>query len=92
MLLTTENKLLQNIFQERALLLWEKLLRLPDGLSLLSKLHLDSGRLLKTQRSFVQVILALKEQLDLDFVPEPLVSSLDPTIVKGFRICTELTQ
>ncbi|GFV10938.1 uncharacterized protein TNCV_4707031 [Trichonephila clavipes] len=53
---------------------------------------LDSGRRLKTQRGFVQGILELKKQLDLDFVPEPQVSSLDPTIVKGFKICTELIQ
>ncbi|GFT29269.1 hypothetical protein TNCV_3588481 [Trichonephila clavipes] len=71
---------------------WEKLLRLPDGLFLLSKLHLNSVRRSKTQRGFVQGVLELKEQLDLDFVPEPLVSSLDPTIDEGFRICTELSQ
>ncbi|GFY34090.1 uncharacterized protein LOC103524116 [Trichonephila clavipes] len=51
---------------------------------------MDSGRRLKTQPGFVQGVLELKEQLDLDFVPEPLVSSLHPTIDKGFRICTEL--
>ncbi|GFX10593.1 alanine--glyoxylate aminotransferase 2 homolog 1, mitochondrial [Trichonephila clavipes] len=46
----------------------------------------------KTQRGFVQGVLELKEQLDLDFVPGLLVSSLDPTIVKDFQICSELTQ
>ncbi|GFW66212.1 hypothetical protein TNCV_1711111 [Trichonephila clavipes] len=92
MLMETENKLLKNIFQERDLLLWEVLLRLPAGLSLLRKLHLDSGRRLKTQRGFVQGVLELKEQLDLDFAPELLVLSLDPNIDKGFRICTECTQ
>ncbi|GFR00933.1 hypothetical protein TNCT_316881 [Trichonephila clavata] len=33
-----------------------------------------------------------KEQLDINFVPEPLVSSYEPTVDKGFRIHTELTQ
>ncbi|GFU69547.1 hypothetical protein TNCV_1351071 [Trichonephila clavipes] len=33
-----------------------------------------------------------REQLDLDLVPAPQVSSLDSTIDKGFRICSELTQ
>ncbi|GFR32686.1 hypothetical protein TNCT_119451 [Trichonephila clavata] len=32
-----------------------------------------------------------KEHLGLDFIPEPLVSSLDPTVDKGFRIRTKLT-
>ncbi|GFR32542.1 hypothetical protein TNCT_235111 [Trichonephila clavata] len=42
--------------------------------------------------SFVKGVLELNKQLDIDFVPEPLVLSLDPTIDKGFRIRTELTQ
>ncbi|GFU04730.1 hypothetical protein TNCV_4377611 [Trichonephila clavipes] len=36
-------------------------------------------------------VLELREQLDLDFVPEPLMSSLDRTIDKSFQTCTELT-
>ncbi|GFQ77821.1 hypothetical protein TNCT_513971 [Trichonephila clavata] len=76
MFVITENKLLKNIFQERALILWEKSMRLLNGLSLLRKLHLDSEKRLKTQRGFVQRVLELKERLDIDF--EPLVSSLDP--------------
>ncbi|GFW96491.1 hypothetical protein TNCV_4358131 [Trichonephila clavipes] len=58
----------------------------------LQNLSVEYGRCLKSQRGFVQGVLELKEQLDLDFVPEPLVSSLDPTIDKVFRICIELTQ
>ncbi|GFR15651.1 hypothetical protein TNCT_526121 [Trichonephila clavata] len=73
-----------NIFQESVLLLWEKLMRLPDGLSLMGELHLDSGRRLKTQGGFVQGVLELKEQLDIDFVPEPLVSFLEPTVDQCF--------
>ncbi|GFQ65177.1 hypothetical protein TNCT_90771 [Trichonephila clavata] len=53
---------------------------------------MHTGRRLKTQHGFVQGVLEIKEQLDIDFVPEPLLSSLDPTIDKGFRIRTELTQ
>ncbi|GFT01040.1 hypothetical protein TNCV_4054401 [Trichonephila clavipes] len=49
-------------------------------------------RRLKTKRAFVQGVLELKEQLNIDFIPEPIVPSLDPTIDKGFRIETEHTQ
>lgn len=92
MLVLTENKPLNNIFQEKTLLLWEKITRLPDCLSLLSDLALDTRRCLKTQRSFVKGVLELKQLLDVNLNPEPLVQSLDPTIDKGFRICTELKQ
>ncbi|GFX76248.1 uncharacterized protein TNCV_1233851 [Trichonephila clavipes] len=34
----------------------------------------------------------IRDWMQPDFVPEPLMSSLDPTIDKGFRICTELNQ
>ncbi|GFR32715.1 hypothetical protein TNCT_285961 [Trichonephila clavata] len=63
-----------------------KLIRLPYGLSLLSELLLDSGRRLKTQRGFVQGVLELKEQLDIDFVPEPLMSSLHPNVFESTLI------
>ncbi|GFW63304.1 hypothetical protein TNCV_3477201 [Trichonephila clavipes] len=42
--------------------------------------------------SFCAGCIGLKKHLDLDFVTEPAVSSLDPTINKGFQISTELTQ
>ncbi|GFQ72469.1 hypothetical protein TNCT_371611 [Trichonephila clavata] len=90
MLIITENKPLKNIFQERALLLWENLIRLSDGLYLLSERHLDSGKRLKIQRGFVLGVLILKDRLDIDFVPEPLVSSLDQLLINGFESALSL--
>ncbi|GFY32575.1 hypothetical protein TNCV_673301 [Trichonephila clavipes] len=48
------------------------------------------GRRLKIQRGFAQGVLELEEHLDLDFLPEPLVSSMNPTIVKVFEFALRL--
>ncbi|GBM29997.1 hypothetical protein AVEN_165574-1 [Araneus ventricosus] len=60
MLLLTRNKLFQYIMKEKALVLYEKLLRIED---LYRKEYILKPRQLKTQNGFIQKVLDIRKDL-----------------------------
>ena len=90
--MVTENRPLMNVFQEKALVLWEIIIRAPGCISLFKELLLNSGGCLKTQCGFMQGVLDLKELLDLNLDPKPLILPPDLPMDIVFYICTKLTQ
>lgn len=81
---------IKSIIEERALLLWEKIIRIPEYLSLWNDSLSYIKRNLKTQRGFLQEVMALKELHDFKFEPEDLIKSPCPTERCDFALSTEL--
>ncbi|GIY43629.1 hypothetical protein CDAR_271091 [Caerostris darwini] len=89
MLLCTRNWQLEKVIEEKALVLWEKILRTPRYLTLWN-LESPSQHCLKTQAGFLQEVLKLKDSYNLNSEFENLPiprSSLDCRI---FNVVTDL--
>ncbi|GIY28367.1 hypothetical protein CDAR_231011 [Caerostris darwini] len=69
MLMLTGDKPLRTVIQEKALILWEKIIRVPGCFSLWNEVKQDLIRNLKTQMGFLHGVLQLKNSLGLN--PEP---------------------
>jgi len=76
MLFTTGNKPIQELIKEKAMLLHEKLLRIPGDQYW--KTHEDKPRNLKTQNGFVQKITDVKTKLEIKSKPQPLHERRNP--------------
>lgn len=87
MLLLTKNKPIEEIIQQKALCLYEKLIRLPTN-SYWRNYSYNQNRRLKTQEGFIQKVVKIKNEIG---IPDILPFPFDPLIplVKG-RI--DLTQ
>ncbi|XP_054713688.1 uncharacterized protein LOC129223145 [Uloborus diversus] len=86
MLLSTENRPLKMIFEERAVLLWERILRIPGCLSLWNQDSLVEGRYLKSQKGFLRGVADISSKLDLKYETEEFPPSINPISEKGFSI------
>ncbi|XP_035229894.1 uncharacterized protein LOC118201842 [Stegodyphus dumicola] len=65
MFVLTDDKPLRIVIQEKALILWEKIIRVPGYLSLWNEVNQDLTRNLKTQMGFLQRVFQLKNSLGL---------------------------
>jgi len=70
MLFTTGNKLMQELIKEKAVLLHEKLLRIPGDQYW--KTYENKPRNLKTQNGFIQEVTEIKTKFEIKSKPEPL--------------------
>ncbi|GIY48976.1 hypothetical protein CDAR_613761 [Caerostris darwini] len=77
MILCTGNWPLEKIIEEKALVLWEKMLRTPRYLTPWN-LESPSKRCLKTQADFLQEVLKLKDSYNLNFELENLPTPRSP--------------
>ncbi|GFS54729.1 uncharacterized protein TNIN_484201 [Trichonephila inaurata madagascariensis] len=79
LLLSTHQMPIKSIVKERALLLWEKITRIPECLSLWKDSLSYINKNLKSQRGFLQKAMALKELHSFNFEPEDLIKSSKST-------------
>jgi hypothetical protein len=80
MLFTTGNKPIQELIKEKAMLLHEKLLRIPGDQYW--KTHEDKPRNLKTQNGFVHKITDVKTKLEIKSKPQPLHERRNPVDIE----------
>ncbi|XP_035216426.1 uncharacterized protein LOC118189854 [Stegodyphus dumicola] len=92
MFMLTGDKPLRTIIQEKAVILWEKIIRVPGYLSLWNEVNQDRTRNLKIQMSFLQRVFQLKNSLGLRNEPELLVPLQNPINLKSFWINLDLGQ
>ncbi|GFY77789.1 hypothetical protein TNIN_455111 [Trichonephila inaurata madagascariensis] len=78
------------IIKERALLLWEKITRITECLSLWNDSLSYTKRKLNSQRGFLQKVMALRELHNFHFEPEGVIKSFCPTETYDFALSTEL--
>ena len=76
MLFTTGNKPIQELVKEKAVLLHEKLLRIPGDQYW--KTHENKPRNLKTQNGFIQKVTEIKTKLEIKSKPQPLHQRRSP--------------
>ncbi|GIY15158.1 hypothetical protein CEXT_294551 [Caerostris extrusa] len=88
----TGNKPLRTVIQEKALTLWEKIIRVPGCFSLWNEVKQDLTRNLKTQMGFLQGVIQLKNSLGLNHEPELLIPPQNPVHLKSFCINLDLGQ
>ncbi|GIY86325.1 uncharacterized protein CDAR_513391 [Caerostris darwini] len=92
MLMLTGDKPLRTVIQEKALILWEKIIRIPRCFSLWNEVKQDLTRNLKTQMGFLQGVLQLKISHDLNHEPELRIPPQNPVHLKSFCINLDLGQ
>lgn len=85
MMALTRNKPMEVIIQEKALILHEKLIRLPS-IELWRNYDISKPRRLKTQDRFLQKVFKLKSDYSLLNVPtEELLNSTNPIQMRTLR-------
>jgi hypothetical protein len=80
MLFTTGNKPIQELIKEKAVLLHEKLLRIPGDQYW--KTYKDKPRNLKTQNGFEQKVTDIKTKLEIKSKPQPLHQRQNPVNIE----------
>ncbi|GIY26352.1 reverse transcriptase domain-containing protein [Caerostris darwini] len=80
---------LEKIIEEKALVLWEKILRTPRYLTL-RNLKSPSQHCLKTQAGFLQEVLKLKDSYNLNSEFENLPAPRNPLDCLIFNVVTDL--
>lgn len=73
----THNSPLEEIFRERALCLYEKLIRLPDT-SYWREYNVQTPRVLKTQMGFIQEVLKSREELNIPNCAQMILPPVNP--------------
>ncbi|GIY01931.1 uncharacterized protein CEXT_332121 [Caerostris extrusa] len=92
MLMLTGDKPLRTVIQEKALILWEKIIRVPGCFSLWNEVKQVLMRNLKTQMGFLQGSPPAKNSLGLNHEPELLILPQNPVHLKSFCIKLDLGQ
>ncbi|XP_071041973.1 uncharacterized protein [Parasteatoda tepidariorum] len=78
--------------EERAVILWGEILRLPDCLSLWSTPLANIGRTLKTQNGFLLRVVEIKDQLNITWKTEDLIKSQCPIEKERYSLGLNLCQ
>ena len=92
MLILTNGRPIRSVIQERALILWERITRVPGYFALWSEVNPDLTRNLKTQAAFLQGVLELRNSLDLNCEPECIVQPQNPVNSNNFQINLDIGQ
>ena len=87
---TTGNKPIQEIIKENAVLLHDKLLRIPGDQHW--KTHKNKARNLETQNGFIQTVLEIKTEFEINSKPQPLHQRRNPVDVEQIECYLHLQQ
>jgi len=90
MLFTTGNKLIQELIKEKAVLLHEKLLRIPGDQYW--KTYENKPRNLKTQNGFILEVTEIKTKLEIKSKPQPLHQQRNPVDIEQVEYHLHLQQ
>ena len=88
MLLLTGNRKMQTLIEEKALVLYEKLLRLPNNEYWI--MYENTKRNLKTQTGYIQKALELKTQVGINSIPASLPLPSNPLELEQIDFCIHL--
>ena len=86
----TGNKPIQELIKEKAVLLHEKLLRIPGDKYW--KTYENKPRNLKTQNGFIQKVTEIKTELEIKSKPQPLHQRRNPVDVEQVECYLHLQQ
>ena len=89
MLLLTSMKPIRKVFEERALILYEKLIRSSDGFWYS---YNTKERRLKTQVGFIQYVTRLKSEFDLQMPVQPLMHLQNPLKITNVKSYIDLEE
>ena len=86
----TDNKPIQELIEEKAVLLHEKLLRIPGDQYW--KTYINKPRNLKTQYGFIQKVTEIKTKFGIKSRPQPLPQRRNPVDIEPVECCLHLQQ
>jgi len=84
----TDNKLVQELIEEKAVLLHEKLLRIPRDHYW--KTYVNKPRNLKTQNGFIQKVTEIKTKFGIKSKPQPLPQRRNTVDIEPVECCLHL--